>query len=83
MKFLVSLHSDFVLLTYWGASLVIWLKHLKLYLPSGSPDEYKILTLTFVSLQVLQNILDTEKDYAKELQSLLVTYLRPLQSNNK
>lgn len=31
---------------------------------------------------VLQNILDTEKDYAKELQSLLVTYLRPLQSNN-
>nr|XP_036872772.1 rho guanine nucleotide exchange factor 6 isoform X2 [Manis javanica] len=32
---------------------------------------------------VLQNILDTEKDYAKELQSLLVTYLRPLQSNNK
>uniref|UniRef100_A0A4X1TUL6 Rac/Cdc42 guanine nucleotide exchange factor 6 n=1 Tax=Sus scrofa TaxID=9823 RepID=A0A4X1TUL6_PIG len=33
-------------------------------------------------LEVLQNILDTEKDYAKELQSLLVTYLRPLQSNN-
>uniref|UniRef100_A0A8C8YPE8 Rac/Cdc42 guanine nucleotide exchange factor 6 n=1 Tax=Prolemur simus TaxID=1328070 RepID=A0A8C8YPE8_PROSS len=32
---------------------------------------------------VLQNILDTEKEYAKELQSLLVTYLRPLQSNNK
>ncbi|KAM8752697.1 rho guanine nucleotide exchange factor 6 isoform 2-T2 [Rhynchonycteris naso] len=31
---------------------------------------------------VLQNILDTEKDYAKELQSLLITYLRPLQSNN-
>ncbi|XP_077843561.1 rho guanine nucleotide exchange factor 6 isoform X22 [Macaca mulatta] len=31
---------------------------------------------------VLQNILDTEKEYAKELQSLLVTYLRPLQSNN-
>uniref|UniRef100_A0A8C2M0G1 Rac/Cdc42 guanine nucleotide exchange factor 6 n=1 Tax=Cricetulus griseus TaxID=10029 RepID=A0A8C2M0G1_CRIGR len=31
---------------------------------------------------VLQNILDTEKEYAKELQSLLVTYLRPLQSDN-
>ncbi|XP_037677077.1 rho guanine nucleotide exchange factor 6 isoform X2 [Choloepus didactylus] len=31
---------------------------------------------------VLQNILDTEKEYAKELQSLLATYLRPLQSNN-
>ncbi|XP_055986190.1 rho guanine nucleotide exchange factor 6 isoform X2 [Sorex fumeus] len=31
---------------------------------------------------VLQNILDTEKDYAKELQSLLATYLRPLQANN-
>ncbi|XP_054978321.1 rho guanine nucleotide exchange factor 6 isoform X2 [Sorex araneus] len=31
---------------------------------------------------VLQNILDTEKDYAKELQTLLATYLRPLQANN-
>ncbi|XP_063102528.1 rho guanine nucleotide exchange factor 6 isoform X4 [Cavia porcellus] len=31
---------------------------------------------------VLQNILDTEKEYAKELQSLLLTYLKPLQSNN-
>lgn len=32
---------------------------------------------------VLQNILDTERDYAKELQSLLGTYLRPLQSYDK
>uniref|UniRef100_A0A671DUV8 Rac/Cdc42 guanine nucleotide exchange factor 6 n=1 Tax=Rhinolophus ferrumequinum TaxID=59479 RepID=A0A671DUV8_RHIFE len=40
------------------------------------------LTKNYYSV-VLQNILDTEKDYAKELQSLLVTYLRPLQSNNK
>ncbi|XP_021513988.2 rho guanine nucleotide exchange factor 6 isoform X1 [Meriones unguiculatus] len=39
------------------------------------------LTKNYYSV-VLQNILDTEKDYAKELQSLLVTYLRPLQSNN-
>ncbi|KAM5290832.1 rho guanine nucleotide exchange factor 6 isoform 2-T2 [Glossophaga mutica] len=39
------------------------------------------LTKNYYSM-VLQNILDTEKDYAKELQSLLVTYLRPLQSNN-
>ncbi|XP_036917890.1 rho guanine nucleotide exchange factor 6 isoform X1 [Sturnira hondurensis] len=39
------------------------------------------LTKNYYSV-VLQNILDTEKDYAKEIQSLLVTYLRPLQSNN-
>ncbi|KAM7044636.1 rho guanine nucleotide exchange factor 6 isoform 2-T2 [Molossus nigricans] len=39
------------------------------------------LTKNYYSV-VLQNILDTEKDYAKELQSLLVTYLRPLQSNS-
>ncbi|XP_069468891.1 rho guanine nucleotide exchange factor 6 isoform X2 [Ambystoma mexicanum] len=32
---------------------------------------------------VLQNILETERDYAKELQSLLATYLRPLQCNEK
>ncbi|XP_007664206.2 rho guanine nucleotide exchange factor 6 isoform X1 [Ornithorhynchus anatinus] len=32
---------------------------------------------------VLQSILETERDYAKELQSLLGTYLRPLQSNDK
>ncbi|NWT57980.1 ARHG6 factor, partial [Erythrocercus mccallii] len=32
---------------------------------------------------VLQNILETERDYAKELQSLLGTYLRPLQAYDK
>ncbi|XP_025966768.2 rho guanine nucleotide exchange factor 6 isoform X2 [Dromaius novaehollandiae] len=32
---------------------------------------------------VLQNILETERDYAKELQSLLGAYLRPLQSYDK
>ncbi|XP_062997744.1 rho guanine nucleotide exchange factor 6 isoform X2 [Elgaria multicarinata webbii] len=32
---------------------------------------------------VLQNILETERDYAKELQSLLGMYLRPLQSYDK
>ncbi|NWT20740.1 ARHG6 factor, partial [Vireo altiloquus] len=32
---------------------------------------------------VLQNILETERDYAKELHSLLGTYLRPLQSYDK
>ncbi|XP_030065972.1 rho guanine nucleotide exchange factor 6 isoform X2 [Microcaecilia unicolor] len=32
---------------------------------------------------VLQNILDTERDYAKELNLLLGTYLRPLQSDDK
>lgn len=32
---------------------------------------------------VMQNLLETERDYAKELQSLLGTYLRPLQSNEK
>ena len=56
-------------------------KDLKLYFTLDFSDNYN--TLNFVSPQVLQNILDTEKDYAKELQSLLVTYLRPLQSNNQ
>ncbi|XP_054852228.1 rho guanine nucleotide exchange factor 6 isoform X3 [Eublepharis macularius] len=32
---------------------------------------------------VLQNILETERDYARELQALLGTYLRPLQSYDK
>ncbi|NXD25589.1 ARHG6 factor, partial [Spelaeornis formosus] len=32
---------------------------------------------------VLQNILETEQDYAKELQSLLGIYLRPVQSYDK
>lgn len=39
------------------------------------------LTKNYYSV-VLQNILDTEKEYAKELQSILVTYLRPLQNNS-
>lgn len=34
-------------------------------------------------LQVLQNILETEHDYSKELQSMLSTYLRPLQTSEK
>lgn len=34
-------------------------------------------------LQVLQNILETEREYAKELQSLLGTYLKSLQSYDK
>src|SRR4029434_8178399 len=33
--------------------------------------------------QVLQNILETETEYSKELQSLLSSYLRPLQSSEK
>ncbi|XP_060105247.1 rho guanine nucleotide exchange factor 6 isoform X1 [Heteronotia binoei] len=32
---------------------------------------------------VLQNILETERDYARELQALLGTYLKPLQSYDK
>ncbi|CAO2611433.1 Rho guanine nucleotide exchange factor 7 [Lemmus lemmus] len=34
-------------------------------------------------LQVLQNILETEHEYSKELQSVLSTYLRPLQTSEK
>uniref|UniRef100_A0A8C1TGD3 Rho guanine nucleotide exchange factor (GEF) 7a n=1 Tax=Cyprinus carpio TaxID=7962 RepID=A0A8C1TGD3_CYPCA len=37
----------------------------------------------FVCLQVLQNILETETEYSKELQSLLTNYLRPLQMTEK
>ena len=32
---------------------------------------------------VLQNILETEHEYSKELQSVLSTYLRPLQTSDK
>ncbi|KAJ7310425.1 hypothetical protein JRQ81_007340 [Phrynocephalus forsythii] len=42
-------------------------------------DESPQLTKNYYSV-VLQNILETEQDYAKELQSLLSTYLKPLQS---
>ncbi|XP_036595870.1 rho guanine nucleotide exchange factor 6 isoform X2 [Trichosurus vulpecula] len=53
----------------------------------GSPKTVKgldtlQLTKNYYSV-VLQNILETEQDYAKELQSLLGTYLRPLQANDK
>lgn len=39
--------------------------------------------MLFFSPQVIQNILDNEHDYAKELQVLLSTYLRSLQANDK
>jgi len=32
---------------------------------------------------VLQNILETENEYAKELQTMLSNYLRPLQASEK
>ncbi|XP_057562955.1 rho guanine nucleotide exchange factor 7 isoform X7 [Hippopotamus amphibius kiboko] len=34
-------------------------------------------------LEVLQNILETENEYSKELQTVLSTYLRPLQTSEK
>lgn len=37
----------------------------------------------FASFQVLQNILETETEYSKDLQSLMTNYLRPLQSIDK
>lgn len=37
----------------------------------------------FCVLQVLQNILETENEYAKELQTMLSNYLRPLQASEK
>ncbi|XP_072913843.1 rho guanine nucleotide exchange factor 6 isoform X3 [Hemitrygon akajei] len=40
------------------------------------------VTKNYYSL-VIQNILDNERDYAKELQVLLSTYLRSLQANDK
>ncbi|XP_078067866.1 rho guanine nucleotide exchange factor 7-like isoform X2 [Mustelus asterias] len=40
------------------------------------------VTKNYYSL-VIQNILDNERDYAKELQLLLNTYLRSLQANDK
>lgn len=40
-------------------------------------------TVVYHLLQVLQNILETEHEYSKELQSMLSTYLRPLQTSEK
>ncbi|NXO29202.1 ARHG6 factor, partial [Cisticola juncidis] len=52
-----------------------------------SPKELKGLENTQLTKNyypvVLQNILESERDYAKELQLLLGTYLRPLQSYDK
>lgn len=46
------------------------------------PFTHVDLSLPFV-LQVLQNILETETEYSKDLQSLLTNYLRALQSADK
>ncbi|XP_053129930.1 rho guanine nucleotide exchange factor 6 isoform X2 [Hemicordylus capensis] len=50
--------------------------------PKAMKAESPQLTKNYYAV-VLQNILETERDYAKELQSLLGTYLRPLQSYDK
>lgn len=47
--------------------------------PAGSPAT----TYERSSQVVLQNILETEHEYSKELQSVLSTYLRPLQTSEK
>uniref|UniRef100_A0A8C2C5I1 Rho guanine nucleotide exchange factor (GEF) 7a n=1 Tax=Cyprinus carpio TaxID=7962 RepID=A0A8C2C5I1_CYPCA len=43
----------------------------------------KTLSSAVCCLQVLQNILETETEYSKELQNLLTNYLRPLQMTEK
>ncbi|KAL2087808.1 hypothetical protein ACEWY4_016636 [Coilia grayii] len=48
--------------------------------PKGS--DINAINKTYYNV-VLQNILETEMEYSKELQSLLSTYLRPLQSSEK
>ncbi|XP_063068410.1 rho guanine nucleotide exchange factor 7b [Engraulis encrasicolus] len=48
--------------------------------PKGA--EANAINKTYYNV-VLQNILETEVEYSKELQSLLSTYLRPLQSAEK
>ncbi|XP_012675125.2 rho guanine nucleotide exchange factor 7b isoform X2 [Clupea harengus] len=49
--------------------------------PPKGPDTTSI-NKTYYNV-VLQNILETETEYSKELQSLLSSYLRPLQSSEK
>uniref|UniRef100_A0A665UU09 Rho guanine nucleotide exchange factor 7-like n=1 Tax=Echeneis naucrates TaxID=173247 RepID=A0A665UU09_ECHNA len=52
---------------------------------SGSPPkgfDTSAISKTYYNL-VLQNILETETEYSKDLQSLLTNYLRPLQSIDK
>ncbi|KAM9594154.1 rho guanine nucleotide exchange factor 7 isoform 6-T7 [Morphnus guianensis] len=48
-------------------------------------SEFFIDILNYLKLfhQVLQNILETENEYAKELQTMLSNYLRPLQASEK
>ncbi|XP_065533980.1 rho guanine nucleotide exchange factor 7 isoform X4 [Lathamus discolor] len=48
-------------------------------------SEFFIDVLNYLKLfhQVLQNILETENEYAKELQTMLSNYLRPLQASEK
>ncbi|XP_017672788.1 PREDICTED: rho guanine nucleotide exchange factor 7 [Lepidothrix coronata] len=48
-------------------------------------SEFFIDILIYLKLfhQVLQNILETENEYAKELQTMLSNYLRPLQASEK
>ncbi|XP_043921237.1 rho guanine nucleotide exchange factor 6 isoform X2 [Protopterus annectens] len=46
------------------------------------PSEGSSLTKNYYSV-VLQNIIETEQEYAKELHTLIGTYLRPLQSSDK
>ncbi|KAJ7412562.1 Rho guanine nucleotide exchange factor 6 [Willisornis vidua] len=49
-----------------------------------SNDTGIVSSLTIRSAQqVLQNILETENEYAKELQTMLSNYLRPLQASEK
>ncbi|KAA8587979.1 hypothetical protein FQN60_001173 [Etheostoma spectabile] len=48
----------------------------------GSGFDTSAISKTYYNL-VLQNILETETEYSKDLQSLLTNYLRPLQSIDK
>ncbi|KAK3569169.1 hypothetical protein QTP86_025984 [Hemibagrus guttatus] len=52
-----------------------------------SKTYYNLVNMTLSGLplfhQVLQNILETETEYSKELQNLLTNYLRPLQNTEK
>ncbi|XP_072451738.1 rho guanine nucleotide exchange factor 6 isoform X2 [Chiloscyllium punctatum] len=64
-----------------------YVREIKLSDKSLSPKSHKgfetpSVTKNYYSL-VVQNILDNERDYAKELQVLLSTYLRSLQANDK
>lgn len=51
-------------------------------MPNGHVNDFNFLYECFVS-EVVQDILEHEREFVKELQAVLSCYLRPLQASDK